>query len=383
MNLKPSSCDTPAAAKSQPTGADDPGPHTSGLPGVAGRADEDGHADKSGQNDKGSRPGLFRRMKNMLWFRKNGSLRQDLEVVLGQGDADLTFTPEERSMLSNILVLREVRADDVMVPRADIDGVDVTITLGQLIFLFEESRHSRMPVYRETLDDPIGMVHVKDLMAYVMDQAQKNPKDAEGSLRNDVVDYDLSNVDLSQTLDNAEILRPVLFVPPSMPAFDIFAKMQATRSQMALVIDEYGGTDGLVSMEDVVEAIVGDIEDEHDDETSPLIVKEGENRWSADARTPLKDMCEALGISYNADDGDDDVDTIGGLLFTELGRVPVRGEVVHALENFDFEVIEADPRRIRRLRIVPSKPISKRRRKRPADGSEGATLASLVEKSET
>ena len=333
--------------------------------------------------DETEKQGLFARMKNMLPFRKNLSIRQDLEVVLGQDDDDVTFSPEERSMLSNILSLREVRADDVMVPRADIDAVDTTITLGELVFQFEESRHSRMPVYREMLDDPIGIVHVKDLMAYIMDQAQKNPNDDKAQRRNDVVDYDLSHVDLSQTLDDTEILRPVLFVPPSMPAFDIFAKMQANRSQMAIVIDEYGGTDGLVAMEDVVEAIVGDIEDEHDDVTGPLIVKESANRWSADARTPLEDVSEALGISVDIIDGDDDdVDTIGGLLFTELGRVPVRGEVVRALGKFDFEIIEADPRRIRKVRIVANKPTSKRRRKRAADTSD-ATDSTTMKKFET
>lgn len=326
--------------------------------------------------------GFFQRLKDMLSFRKNVSLRQDLEVVLGQGDADLTFTPEERAMLSNILALREVRADDVMVPRADIDAVDATISLGELIFLFEESRHSRMPVYRETLDDPIGMVHVKDLMAFVMEQAEKNPKDDNGARRNDIVDYDLSNVDLAIPLNKAKILRPVLFIPPSMPAFDIFAKMQATRSQMALVIDEYGGTDGLVSMEDVVEAIVGDIEDEHDDEAGPQIVKVAENRWTADARASLDDVCEALGISLDISADGDDVDTIGGLLFTELGRIPVRGEVVRALEDYDLEIIEADPRRIRKVRIVKAKLPAKRRKKRAAE-PQGGSDRLPAEKSES
>lgn len=370
MTLKTPSSDASNAAKDELPGDDEPGSQDA----------EQIVAEEA--TDESAKQSLFECIKNLLPFRKNISLRQDLEVVLGQEDADLTFSPQERAMLSNILSMREVRADDVMVPRADIDAVDTQITLGELMFLFEESRHSRMPVYREMLDDPIGMVHVKDLMAYIMDQAEKNPDDDKDKRRNDVVDYDLSNVDLSQSLDKVEILRSVLFVPPSMPAFDIFTKMQATRSQMALVIDEYGGTDGLVSMEDVVEAIVGDIEDEHDDETGPLIIKEGENRWSADARTPLEDVCEALGIPFDIDVDDDDVDTIGGLLFTELGRVPVRGEVVRALGKFDFEVIEADPRRIRKVRIVAAKQTSKRRRKRTT-GSSDANDSYSTEKSET
>jgi len=325
--------------------------------------DDEPESVNASELDAAPKTTLLQRLKGMLPFRKNVSLRQDLEVVLEQGDADLTFSPEERAMLSNILALREVRADDIMVPRADIDAVDFSITLGQMIFLFEEGRHSRMPVYRETLDDPIGMVHVKDVMAFIMAQAEQNPQDDGKPLRNDVIDYDLSNVDLTQPLNEVEILRPILFVPPSMPASDIFAKMRTTRTQMALVIDEYGGTDGLVSMEDVVEAIVGDIEDEHDDEEEAQITQENENTWSADARAPLEDVSEALGISVDVK-SDDDVDTLGGLLFSELGRIPVRGEVVRALGSFDFEIVEADSRRIKRVRIIKAKTATKRRRRR-------------------
>ncbi|MEP1444166.1 MAG: hemolysin family protein [Hyphomicrobiales bacterium] len=321
--------------------------------------------------DAAPKTNLLQRLKNMLPFRKNVSLRQDLEVVLEQGDADLTFSPEERAMLSNILALRGVRADDIMVPRADIDAVDFSITLGQMIFLFEEGRHSRMPVYRETLDDPIGMVHVKDVMAFIMAQAEQNPQDKGKPLRNDIIDYDLSNVDLTQPLNEVEILRPILFVPPSMPASDIFAKMRTTRTQMALVIDEYGGTDGLVSMEDVVEAIVGDIEDEHDDEEEAQITQENETTWSADARAPLEDVSAALGISVDVKAEEDGVDTLGGLLFSELGRIPVRGEVVRALDNFDFEIVEADSRRIKQIRIIKAKSTMKRRRRRSQETERG------------
>ena len=325
--------------------------------------DDEPESVNASELDAAPKTTLLQWFKSMLPFRKNVSLRQGLEVVLEQGDADLTFSPEERAMLSNILALREVRADDIMVPRADIDAVDFSITLGQMIFLFEEGRHSRMPVYRETLDDPIGMVHVKDVMAFIMAQAEENPQDDGKPLRNDVIDYDLSNVDLTQTLNEVEILRPILFVPPSMSASDIFAKMRTTRTQMALVIDEYGGTDGLVSMEDVVEAIVGDIEDEHDDEEEAQITQENETTWSADARAPLEDVSEALGISVDVK-SDDDVDTLGGLLFSELGRIPVRGEVVRALGSFDFEIVEADSRRIKNVRIIKAKTTAKRRRRR-------------------
>ena len=342
--------------------------------------DDEPESVNASEQDAAPKTTLLQRFKNMLPFKKNVSLRQDLEVVLEQGDADLTFSPEERAMLSNILALREVRADDIMVPRADIDAVDYAITLGQMIFLFEEGRHSRMPVYRETLDDPIGMVHVKDVMAFIMAQAEENPQDDGQPLRNDVIDYDLSNVDLTQPLNEVEILRPILFVPPSMPASDIFAKMRTTRTQMALVIDEYGGTDGLVSMEDVVEAIVGDIEDEHDDEEEAQITQENETTWSADARAPLEDVSEALGISVDVK-ADDDVDTLGGLLFSELGRIPVRGEVVRALDSFDFEIVEADSRRIKSVRIIKAKTAAKRRRRR-AQEMERSDNSTNDEKSE-
>lgn len=366
MIAEPSSSDKTATDANQETDLDDDPDSTMAL-----------------ATSAAPRNGFFQWLKDKFPFRKNASLRQDLEVVLEQGDADLTFSPEERAMLSNILALREVRADDIMVPRVDIDAVDFNITLGQLIFLFEESRHSRMPVYRETLDDPIGMVHVKDVMAFIMAQAEQNPQDEGQPVRNDVVDYDLSDVDLSQALNDVEILRPVLFVPPSMPASDIFAKMQTTRTQMALVIDEYGGTDGIVSMEDVVEAIVGDIEDEHDDEEEAQIIQEKENVWSADARAPLDEVSKALGISIDTKGEGEGIDTLGGLLFTELGRIPVRGEVVRALGGFDVEITEADSRRIKHIRLIRAKSASKRRRRRTSDmdRSESATSSNGEEKS--
>jgi CBS domain containing-hemolysin-like protein len=274
-----------------------------------------------------------------------GSLREDLATALADEVNDATtFTPRERVLLQNILRLREVRVDDVMVPRADIQAVEVGTTLADVLSGFRASGHSRMPVYRETLDDPIGMVLIKDVTALIISTAA-----GEGG------GYDLSRVDLSRPLSATDLVRPVLFVPPSMPATDLMAKMQSARVQMALVIDEYGGTDGLVSLEDVVETVVGDIEDEHDvDDDDATIVAAGEGAWIADARVDLEAVQEAIGPDFDPGEMSEEVDTIGGLIFAVLGRIPVRGELVSpkALPAFEFEVLDADTRRIRRLKIA-------------------------------
>jgi CBS domain containing-hemolysin-like protein len=275
-----------------------------------------------------------------------GSLREDLATALADEVNDATtFTPRERVLLQNILRLREVRVDDVMVPRADIQAVEAGTTLADVLSGFRASGHSRMPVYRETLDDPVGMVLIKDVTTLIISTAATD----EGS------GYDLSRVDLSRPLSATDLVRPVLFVPPSMPATDLMAKMQSARVQMALVIDEYGGTDGLVSLEDLVETVVGDIEDEHDvDDDDATIVAAGDGAWIADARVDLETVQEAIGPDFDPGEMSEEVDTIGGLIFAVLGRIPVRGELVSpkALPAFEFEVLDADTRRIRRLKIA-------------------------------
>ncbi|WP_244628208.1 hemolysin family protein [Stappia taiwanensis] len=333
----------------------------------------------------------MRQVKRLAGLRRSGamSLRQNLQDELARdADEGASFTPEERVLLSNILRLREVRVDDVMVPRADIDAIEDTVALGRLMEVFRESGHSRMPVYHEGLDDPRGMVHIKDLMAYFAVKAGANEDAAGGAeeeaeathLSNLDADLDLSRVDLSLPLHEAGIIRPVLFVPPSMPAADLMAKMQADRMQMALVIDEYGGTDGLVSLEDVVETVVGDIEDEHDEDEEAMISKVSEGNWTADPRVPLEDVEQALGTGFQIGELGEEVDTLGGLVFTLVGRVPVRGELIAARElpGYEFEVLDADPRRIKRLRIRakrtdPRHGDARRRLRRPeaAPSSEG------------
>ena len=313
------------------------------------------------------------------------SLREDLtDALSADGPLGAAFTPEERAMLHNILRLREVRVEDVMIPRAEIIAVECGISLDELMVLFEESGHSRMPVYGDTLDDPRGMVHIRDLVAHLTIQARNkrrgtrngNAKSANANTppkkerSSKPGQFDLTRVDLSKTVDEAGIVRDVLFVPPSMLASDLMQRMQAMRTQMALVIDEYGGTDGLVSLEDIVEMVVGDIEDEHDDEAD-MITRVSEDVFVADARAELEDIAEVIGSDFDVGGRADDVDTLGGLIYSAIGRIPARGEVVRALPQFEFHVLEADPRRIRRVRIVRRRMFERRRR--PAKGEAART----------
>ncbi|PIO99931.1 hemolysin family protein [Pleomorphomonas carboxyditropha] len=304
----------------------------------------------SAEGGTGSGSSWLARLREAFGFKTSATLRQNLEDALSQEDAlDAAFSPEERTLIRNILRLRETRVADVMVPRADIAAVDADTTLAELLGLFEASGHSRMPVYRETLDDAIGMVHIKDLITHITGKARIDAAAAEDEGR-----LDVGKVDLDITLEAAKLVRAVLFVPPSMPATDLLQKMQATHIQMALVIDEYGGTDGIVSIEDVVETIVGEIDDEHDDEDGPLVKTVQDGVYLADARADLDEVRAAIGPSFSFADYDEDVDTLGGLLFAALGRIPVRGEVIVSddLPGWEVEVLDADPRRIKTVRLV-------------------------------
>jgi CBS domain containing-hemolysin-like protein len=301
------------------------------------------------------------------FFRtRNGSssLREDLADALAEAAPDAaSFSPAERAMLNNILRLREVRVEDVMIPRTDIKSVEIGTSLGAVLEIFEESGHSRMPVYAETLDDPRGMIHIRDLVGHLtrtarLKKTRSRKTSATGTL-------DLSQVDLHRPIGELGITRPVLFVPASMLASDLMARMQATRTQMALVIDEYGGTDGLVSLEDIVEMVVGDIEDEHDDDEEPLITKSGEGVFVVDAKAEIDEVAKTIGDDFSAGEHGEYVDTIGGLIFSTLGRIPARGEVVRAIPGYEFHVLDADPRRVKRVRIVQIRTAEQRRR-RPA-----------------
>jgi hemolysin (HlyC) family protein len=278
---------------------------------------------------------------------KAGSIRADLQVVLEGGAPGAGgFSPEESALLKNILGLRERRVEDVMVPRADIVAVEDDITVGALIRTFESAGHSRLVVYNETLDDPLGMIHIRDLIAFLTARAT-----ASAQRKQLPAGLDLKAVDLSMPLSETKIVRAALFVPPSMPAIDLLAKMQATRIHLALVIDEYGGTDGLVSIEDIVEQIVGDIEDEHDTDETPGLVAQTDGSFLADARASLDDVTATVGPEFDTGEAAKEVDTLGGYLVTQVGRVPVRGEIVPGPGGFEIEVLDADPRRVKKVKI--------------------------------
>lgn len=302
------------------------------------------------------------RMLRSLFGWKSGTIRSDLEVVLEAATPGETgFSPEERTMLKNILGLRERRVEDVMVPRADIVSVHHDIPLGELIKVFESAGHSRLVVCNESLDDPVGMVHIRDLLAHMAGRAVVDPQLNRRRKKPFAAGLDLKLVDLSQPLSAANIIRELLFAPPSMPAIDLLAKMQATRIHLALVIDEYGGTDGLVSIEDIVEQIVGEIDDEHDEDEQPTLMRQDDASYVADARASVEEVVSAIGPDFDVGDVTEEVDTLGGYLVMQLGRVPVRGELVPGPGDFEFEVLDADPRRVKRVKIYRIRDRAQRR----------------------
>lgn len=338
---------------------------------------------KPASDDEASKPeGLFERLKAFVGIR-TGSLRSDLAEVLAEDTMKAEFSPAERAMLQNILTLEKQRIGDLMVPRADIVAVQQSIELGHLLRTFESAAHSRLVVYNDTLDDPTGMVHIRDLVAYLTNRAKVDPEAKPKRRKALPANLDLKAIDLSESLTNAKLIRPILFVPESMPAIDLLVKMQATRIHLALVVDEYGGTDGVVSMEDIVEQVVGDIEDEHDDEAA-MISAQADGSFVADARASLDEAAEKIGPAFAAGEESEDVDTLGGLLVTLAGRVPGRGEIIAGPGEFEIEVLDADPRRVKRLR-VGKRPQEPQKRKRTAEdggsAKSGATPAAPADKS--
>jgi CBS domain containing-hemolysin-like protein len=225
---------------------------------------------------------------------------------------------------------KSMRVADLMTPRADIIAVELEMTFAELLAQFVEAEHSRMPIYRETLDDPIGVVHVKDVFKLVANDARR-PGPEEMVLK--------------------KLRRSFLAVPPSMPAAALLTKMQASRTHMAMVIDEFGGVDGLVTLEDLLEAVVGEIDDEHDETARALVISKPGGVFEADGRAGLEEVEEVIGQPLATEDLEEEVDTIGGLVGAIAGRVPQRGEVISHEAGLDFEILDADPRRIKRLRI--------------------------------
>ena len=297
------------------------------------------------QASSSDKPGLFDRLR-ALFGLQGPSVREDIEDALEDSSTNGDFTPQERVILKNVLSLHELRVADVMVPRADIVSVRADATLGEVLAVFRTAGHSRIPAYGDTLDDPRGMVHIRDFVDFLAKVAE--PGGSGGKLTS------LNGVDLTTPLSLARILRPVLFAPPSMPALDLLVKMQATRTHIALVIDEYGGTDGLVSIEDIVETIVGDIEDEHDLDEAPQIVAAPDGGFIVDARASLEDVSQALDLSFDGLVDLEEVDTIAGLVSALASHVPARGEIIRLGDDLECEVLDADPRRVKKIRIRKS-----------------------------
>ena len=278
--------------------------------------------------------GIFRDWLRMLRRGRNGdgSIRDTLEELIEEREeSDQPINEDERLLLANIFELRDRTVHDVMVPRADIVAIEGETALSDIIDVITGEGHSRLPVYGETLDDAMGFIHAKDVLAWRGAEANFSP---------------------------SRILRRVLFVAPSMQVLELLLEMRVKRAHMALVVDEYGGVDGLVTIEDLVEEIVGEIEDEHDQNDDPALTPAADGSLIADARVTIEHLEETVGPILDYDEEREDIDTLGGLVFSLAGRVPIRGELIRHSSGVEFEVLEADPRRIRRLRLrgLPQRP---------------------------
>ena len=321
--------------------------------------------------------GWFARALRAVFGWKPSTLRADLKDVLETPAGETGFSPTERRMLKNILGLRERRVVDVTVPRADIIAVQRDIALGELMKVFESAGHSRLVVYDDTLDDAVGMVHIRDLVAFMSVRAAASAKANTRRKKPFPAGLDLKAVDLSMPLSATKIIREILYAPPSMPVLDLLAKMQTTRIHLALVVDEYGGADGVVSIEDIVEQIVGEIADEHDEDTPPGVVHQPDGSFLADARASLEDVTAIVGAEFDVGEVAKEVDTLAGYVATRIGRVPVRGELVPGPGPYELEILDADPRRVKKLRIYRSldRQNGKSRETRGQRASTGASPA--------
>ena len=287
----------------------------------------------------GFRPNLRERLRQLLGRRRPEQTLRESIADLMQEAAHAPHAPDqhteldrhERALIANILRLRETTADDVMVPRADIVAMRADVTLSEAIEQIRNDSHSRLPVFREQLDEVIGMIHIKDVFSYV---------------------------GRSEPFSMEKILRKPLMVAPQMPVLDLLLQMRQQRVHMALVVDEYGGIDGLVTIEDLVETITGDIADEHDDVEAPMVTERPDGALDLNARLSVEAFEKHVGSVLTDDERDADIDTIGGLVFTLAGRVPAKGEVISHSSGFEFRILDADPRRIRRLRVRRTEPVS-------------------------
>jgi len=265
----------------------------------------------------------------------DGALRDSLEELIesrveeakeaGQRPPP-ALDPHERTLIANVLKLRRVSADDAMVPRADVVAVPETISLAALVEVIRREGHSRMPVYRDNLDDIIGMIHIRDVFAHL---------------------------DRAAEFRIADILRKPLFVPPSKPVLDLLLEMRQARTHLAIVVDEYGGMDGLVTIEDLIEQIVGDIADEHDEPLAAQVVPRPDGSLDVDARLPVDEFERHVGSVLSEEEREAEIDTVGGLILAIAHRIPARGETITHPSGLEFRILEADSRRIRKVRVVP------------------------------
>ena len=309
-----------------------------------------------------SNGGWLSALRARLGLAPSATLRDTIEDALKESLDGTTFSQAEREMLQRTLRFGTLRVDDIMVPRSDIIALDESEPIRALLQTFDDAGVSRIPVFNETLDDPRGMVHIKDLLRWLMGDATGRPvtegrppaSGARPKLSDNVIRQpaiDLGKAELGKSIAAAKLRRPVLFVPASMPATNLLIRMQSTRIHMALVVDEYGGTDGLVTIEDLVEQIVGEIEDEHDEVEAANIVVDAKMGVTAAARTPVKELEDQLKLKLLTPGQEEDIDTLGGLVFALVGHVPARGELVPHPSGIEFEVLDADARRVKRLKI--------------------------------
>ena len=277
---------------------------------------------------KSKKDGVIKKLAKFLFYSsEQGNLRESIQDAIEESsnDAGSNLTSKEKTILENILTINKLKAYDIMVPRADIICASHNASFDDLIKIINAESHSRIPIYRKDLDDVLGMIHIKDLIKLTSKEMQNN--------------FDLKS-----------LLKEVLFIPPSMPVLNILLKMQSTKLHMALVIDEHGGTDGLVTIEDLVEEIVGEIQDEHDNEEITEFKKINDTTFIADAKMELSEFQKKTGIIFNSVT----IDTLGGYVFSMINRVPQKGEIIKSDPAYTFEVLDADPRKIKILKISNS-----------------------------
>lgn len=302
-------------------------------------------------------------VRSRLRLPSGPSLRDSIEETLKTAEDGKGLSAEEREMMLRIMRFGALRVDDLMVPRAEIIAIDENETVGELLRTFDSAGVSRIPVFRETLDDPRGMIHIKDLVRWMMGDSQGRPisegRAAPQPRSTTGVDHtplptelpNLGRADLARPITALKIRRQVLYVPPSMPAMGLLLRMQTQHVHMALIVDEYGGTDGLLTIEDLVEQIVGEIEDEHDREEAANIVEDPKLGILAAARTPVAEVEAMLGVKLLTVEMAEEIDTLGGLIVAIAGRVPSRSELVRHASGVEFEIIDADPRRVKKVKI--------------------------------